>query len=66
MSVSLPYALAAELTHRCPLSCPYCSNPIELQKRENELTTETWLGVLDQASELGVAQIHFTGGEPLL
>jgi len=66
MTVDLPYALTAELTHRCPLHCPYCSNPIELQKRESELSTETWLSVLEQASELGVAQVHFTGGEPLL
>ncbi|WP_336784637.1 pyrroloquinoline quinone biosynthesis protein PqqE [Paenibacillus sp. MMO-177] len=66
MSVSFPYALTAELTHRCPLHCPYCSNPVELQKRESELSTNEWLSVLDQASELGVVQVHFTGGEPLL
>ena len=66
MRVSLPYALTAELTHRCPLRCPYCSNPIELQKRESELTTAEWLNVLDQAGGLGVLQVHFTGGEPLL
>jgi pyrroloquinoline quinone biosynthesis protein E len=66
MPVSLPYALTAELTHRCPLHCPYCSNPIELQKRENELSTDKWLSVLDQAGDLGVVQVHFTGGEPLL
>ncbi|MFB9274388.1 pyrroloquinoline quinone biosynthesis protein PqqE [Cohnella cellulosilytica] len=66
MPVNLPYALTAELTHRCPLSCPYCSNPLELQKRENELSTDQWLSVLEQADELGVAQVHFTGGEPLL
>lgn len=66
MSVSFPYALTAELTHRCPLHCPYCSNPVELQKRESELSTNEWLSVLEQASELGVVQVHFTGGEPLL
>jgi len=66
MTASLPYALTAELTHRCPLHCPYCSNPIELQKRENELSTDEWLSVLEQANDLGVAQVHFTGGEPLL
>ncbi|QJD82865.1 pyrroloquinoline quinone biosynthesis protein PqqE [Cohnella herbarum] len=66
MTVNLPYAMTAELTHRCPLHCPYCSNPIELQKRENELSADTWLNVLEQASELGVVQVHFTGGEPLL
>lgn len=66
MQLDLPYALTAELTHRCPLHCPYCSNPIELQNRENELTTAEWLGVLEQAGDLGIAQVHFTGGEPLL
>lgn len=66
MQLDLPYALTAEVTHRCPLHCPYCSNPIELQQRENELSTNEWLSVLEQAGDLGVAQVHFTGGEPLL
>lgn len=66
MEVSAPYALTAEVTHRCPLHCPYCSNPLELQKRENELSADEWLRVLDEAGELGVVQVHFTGGEPLL
>ncbi|RKP47923.1 pyrroloquinoline quinone biosynthesis protein PqqE [Cohnella endophytica] len=66
MEVSIPYALSAEITHRCPLHCPYCSNPLELQKRENELTTADWIRVLEEASELGIVQVHFTGGEPLL
>lgn len=66
MQLDLPYALTAEVTHRCPLHCPYCSNPIELKRRENELSASQWLSVLEQASELGVAQVHLTGGEPLL
>lgn len=66
MTLNLPYALTAELTHRCPLHCPYCSNPIELERRENELAPEKWLNVLEQAAELGIVQVHFTGGEPLL
>ncbi|MBD3919043.1 pyrroloquinoline quinone biosynthesis protein PqqE [Paenibacillus sp. PR3] len=66
MQLVLPYALTAEVTHRCPLHCPYCSNPIELHRRENELSTNEWLSVLKQAADLGVAQVHFTGGEPLL
>jgi len=60
-----PYTLVAELTHRCPLACPYCSNPTELVRRHDELTTEQWLRVIDEASELGVMQLHLTGGEPL-
>jgi pyrroloquinoline quinone biosynthesis protein E len=58
--------LVAELTYRCPLQCTYCSNPLEVAPRSEELTTAEWLGVLDQARDLGVLQVHFSGGEPLL
>lgn len=58
-----PYTLIAELTHRCPLACPYCSNPRELVK--DELPTDAWLRVLEEAEAIGVMQVHFTGGEPL-
>jgi pyrroloquinoline quinone biosynthesis protein E len=61
-----PLGMLAELTHRCPLHCPYCSNPIELVTRSNELSTEDWLSVLSQARELGVLQVHMSGGEPLV
>ncbi|MEH7096403.1 pyrroloquinoline quinone biosynthesis protein PqqE [Neobacillus vireti] len=61
-----PYSLLAELTHRCPLHCPYCSNPIELEKEAMELSTEEWSRVLSEAAELGVVEVHFSGGEPLL
>ena len=60
----IPYALLAELTHRCPLQCPYCSNPLELEKSSNELDTETWLRVITEASDTGMLHIHFSGGEP--
>ena len=62
---SNPLALIAELTHRCPLHCVYCSNPRELAARQNELPAETWIRVLQEAAELGVLQVDFTGGEPL-
>ena len=60
-----PLALIAELTHRCPLHCVYCSNPLELQSRAKELDTQTWTRVFRDAAELGVLQADFTGGEPL-
>ncbi|MBS1103350.1 pyrroloquinoline quinone biosynthesis protein PqqE [Gluconobacter sp. Dm-62] len=62
---SPPMSLLAELTHRCPLSCPYCSNPLELERKAAELDTATWRTVLEQAAELGVLQVHFSGGEPM-
>ena len=60
-----PLALIAELTHRCPLHCVYCSNPLELQARELELSSEDWSRVFHEAAALGVLQADFTGGEPL-
>lgn len=60
-----PLALVAELTHRCPLHCVYCSNPLELQSRSSELPTEVWSRVFKEAAEAGVLQADFTGGEPL-
>jgi len=62
---SNPLALIAELTHRCPLHCVYCSNPLELQSRAAEVDTQIWSRVFREAAELGVLQIDFTGGEPL-
>lgn len=64
MTVALPIGLLAELTHRCPLQCAYCSNPIHLEKRTNELTTDDWKRVFSQANDLGVLQLHLSGGEP--
>lgn len=60
----IPLAVLAELTHRCPLQCPYCSNPLELEAASKELTTAEWLRVIDELAEIGVLQIHFSGGEP--
>ena len=60
-----PLALLAELTHRCPLSCPYCSNPVDLERRAAELTEAEWRRVLAEAAALGVLQVHFSGGEPM-
>jgi pyrroloquinoline quinone biosynthesis protein E len=60
-----PLALLAELTHRCPLKCPYCSNPLELERASAELSTDEWKRVFDEAAELGVLQVHLSGGEPM-
>lgn len=62
--VPVPMAMLAELTHRCPLSCPYCSNPLELTRRSAELSTAEWADIFRQAAALGVLQVHLSGGEP--
>jgi pyrroloquinoline quinone biosynthesis protein E len=77
MNTPRPYALLAEITYRCPLHCPYCSNPVaasvcEAPRRpqdssfsDGELTTDEWKRVIREAAALGVLQIGFSGGEPL-
>jgi pyrroloquinoline quinone biosynthesis protein E len=62
----VPIALLAELTHRCPLRCPYCSNPLALTRRSGELDLAHWQSVFAQAATLGVLQVHLSGGEPAL
>jgi pyrroloquinoline quinone biosynthesis protein E len=63
--VSHPLALIAEVTHRCPLHCVYCSNPMQLAGTQSELSTAEWTSVFQQAGKLGMLHAHFTGGEPL-
>jgi pyrroloquinoline quinone biosynthesis protein E len=60
-----PLALIAEITHRCPLHCVYCSNPLQLAGTKTELSTEDWVRVFQQAQGLGILHLHLTGGEPL-
>jgi pyrroloquinoline quinone biosynthesis protein E len=66
VSSNHPTTLLAEITHRCPLHCPYCSNPIEMVRAEQELGTGDWKRVFTQARELGVLQLGLSGGEPLV
>src|SRR6266496_3261347 len=60
-----PLALIAEVTHRCPLHCVYCSNPMQLAGTSTELSTAEWGSIFAQAGKLGMLHAHFTGGEPL-
>ncbi|WP_104134081.1 pyrroloquinoline quinone biosynthesis protein PqqE [Cryobacterium sp. Y62] len=60
-----PYGLLAELTYACPLQCAYCSNPLQLDNYRDELSTEEWQRVFAEAADLGVLQLHLSGGEPL-
>lgn len=62
--VDTPIAMLAELTHRCPLACPYCSNPTELVQRDRELSAAEWADVFRQAARLGVLHVALSGGEP--
>jgi PqqA peptide cyclase len=63
-NIPAPLGLLAELTHRCPLGCPYCSNPLALEPRDHELTAAECARVFDEAAALGILQVHLSGGEP--
>jgi pyrroloquinoline quinone biosynthesis protein E len=63
-ALTAPLGLLAELTHRCPLGCPYCSNPVALERRDDELDAADWARVFLEAAALGVLQVHLSGGEP--
>ncbi len=65
-SAPRPYTLIAELTYACPLHCVYCSNPVDFTRHEDALDAADWRRVLREAERLGVVQVNFTGGEPLL
>lgn len=59
-----PLGVLAELTHRCPLACPYCSNPLTLEGHRDELDAPTWERVFREAAAMGVLHVHLSGGEP--
>ena len=61
-----PMWLLAELTYKCPLQCPYCSNPVDFAKTGVELDTDQWIKVLREGRELGAAQLGLSGGEPIV
>ena len=64
--IGKPLWLLAELTYRCPLQCPYCSNPVEIAKYRDELSTDDWFRVLREARKMGATQLGLSGGEPLV
>jgi pyrroloquinoline quinone biosynthesis protein E len=61
-----PLWLLAEITYKCPLQCPYCSNPLDFAQYKDELSTEEWFRVLEQGRQLGAVQLGLSGGEPLV
>ncbi|HRN83576.1 MAG TPA: radical SAM protein, partial [Hyphomicrobium sp.] len=64
--LGMPLWLVIELTYKCPLKCPWCSNPVDFDRYRNELSTEEWIDVLREGRRLGSLQLGFTGGEPML
>lgn len=67
---SYPTQVQIHLTNFCNLKCFFCPTRTLLTKKEidrkKELTTEQWLSVIDQATELRLNDWHLCGGgEPM-
>ncbi len=61
-----PINVVMAVTYRCQCQCPHCYASIEGRSVGRELSTVEFLSVLNQLKALGVLQVLFTGGEPLL
>ena len=57
VSAPRPWNLIAELTYRCPLRCPYCSNPTELAAHPDGLDAAAWARAFREARALGVVHV---------
>jgi radical SAM protein with 4Fe4S-binding SPASM domain len=61
-----PMEVSIEMTHRCPLECQHCYNNLpmsDVNARQQELTFDEHLRLLDELVELGTLWILYTGGE---
>lgn len=57
--------LKIELTQRCPLACLHCSTSSH-RKQSSSLPPERVLRLLEEAADMDVEKVVFTGGEPLV
>jgi radical SAM protein with 4Fe4S-binding SPASM domain len=62
--IEAPIKATFSVTDRCPLACAHCYG--DCCETKPELSTEDWLGVIDDSVEAGVIACLVEGGEPLL
>jgi MoaA/NifB/PqqE/SkfB family radical SAM enzyme len=63
--IVFPATSTLSVTPRCPCRCVHCSADRFVTPDRRELTTEELKDVVDQALDLGVCTMVFTGGEPM-
>ncbi len=61
-----PTTCTLQVTTRCQLVCFHCSAAKYKTRERSELSTEEFLSVIRQSLDMGIFNITFTGGEPLL
>ena len=62
----VPFYISLAVTNRCQGRCVHCYSFLQRHEERPELTTAELESVIDQAARLGIFQVIFTGGEPLL
>jgi len=61
----IPYAVTISVTNKCQLNCLHCSLPQSTAKKQ-PLSLPEVKRIVAECIDLGVTNITFTGGEPLL
>jgi len=64
--IVFPGTCTLSVTPRCPCRCVHCSADRFVAPGRRELATDELLSVVEQAVDLGVSNVVFTGGEPLV
>jgi len=63
---AVPPFITIAPTYRCLCRCVHCGIYNSNHQSESEISTDQIKSVIDQAKKLGVLQVTFTGGEPML
>ncbi|MDP3212645.1 MAG: radical SAM protein [Deltaproteobacteria bacterium] len=58
-----PFQVTFSLTNRCNFRCTYCDIPSQARA---EMSTDEWLGAIDEFADAGMGRASLIGGEPLL
>ena len=46
--IKAPLWMLLELTHKCPLECPYCYNQLDFAKIDDKMKKEDWLKAIEK------------------
>ncbi|MGA7731371.1 MAG: radical SAM protein [Chloroflexia bacterium] len=62
----IPFSMLIEVTHRCNFDCVHCYQAHQHKATRQELSTDEWCQVLEQARDLGTFFLTISGGEMLV
>jgi radical SAM protein with 4Fe4S-binding SPASM domain len=62
----VPLAVELNITNTCNFNCIHCSKDAKPIKFSDELSTKEILSIIDECAEVGVPELRFMGGEPLI